>query len=242
MILRAALSALPLLATLPVAAMAQTATGITPLPADATLLEVTATGRVTRTPDIATIRAGVVTQAPTAAAAVAENASRMAKVIAALKKAGVADRDVSTAAVNLSPQYRYAENQPPVVTGYQATNSVSVKFRDIGRSGRILDTLVTEGANQIDGPSMSVDKPEAALDEARTDAITRAKARAELYARAAGLRVERIVSISENGEDAGGGPRPPVMYMARAKAESDTVVLPGETDLSVTLAVRFALR
>lgn len=243
MTLRAALTALPLLAALPVAAMAQTAPGIAPLPADATLLEVTATGRVTRTPDIATIRAGVVTQAPTAAAAVSENAGRMAKVIAALKKAGVADRDLSTANVNLSPQYRYAENQPPVVTGYQATNSVSVKFRDIAKSGRILDTLVTEGANQIDGPSMSVDKPDAALDEARTDAITRARARAELYAKAAGLRVERIVSISENGENAGGGPQPPVMYMARAKAEAaDTAVLPGETDLTVTLSVRFALR
>lgn len=237
------IAALPLaVLAAPIAAIAQTVPAVTPLPADATLLEVTATGRVTRTPDIATIRAGVVTQAPTAAAAVSDNAGRMARVIAALKAAGVADRDLTTTAVNLSPQYRYAENQPPVVTGYQATNTVTVKFRDIAKSGRILDTLVKEGANQIDGPSLSVDKPEAALDEARTDAIARARARAELYAKAAGLRVERIVSISENGEDTGGGPRPPVMYMARAKAEADTAVLPGETDLSVTLAVRFALR
>lgn len=210
---------------------------------DATLLEVTAVGRVSQVPDIATIRAGVVTQNASAAAALAENATRMTRVVGALKAAGVAERDLSTSAVSLSPQYRYADNQPPVITGYQASNTVSVRFRDIARSGRVLDALVKEGANQIDGPALSLDKPEAALDTAREDAVRRARARAELYARASGLRVDRIASISETGEDAGGGP-PPVVYRARmmASAADSTPVLAGETDVTVTLSVRFILK
>lgn len=210
---------------------------------DGTTLDVTATGKVTRTPDIATIRAGVVTQAPTAAAALSENAARMSRVIQSLKAAGIAERDIMTSNVGLSPQYRYQENQAPVITGYQANNTVSVKFRDISRSGAALDALVKAGANQIDGPSMSIDKPQGALDEARTEAVRAARSRAELYAKAAGLRVVRILSINENGENDGGSPRPPVMYMARAqKAEADTQIVAGETDLSVTLAVRFLLQ
>lgn len=223
---------------LPAAASAET-----PIVSDATVLDVTATGRVSRTPDLATIRAGVVTQAATAAAATADNASRLEKVIAALKAAGIAERDLATSSLSLSPQYRYADNQPPVITGYQASNTVSIRFRDIARSGRVLDTLVAQGANQIDGPALSLDKPESALDEARTQAIAAAKARADLYARAAGLRVERILAINENGEDAG-GPQPPVLYRARAMAadSAPTRILPGETDVTVTIAVRFLLK
>ena len=230
------------LAAAPIAPAAAQAPMQTIIP-DATILDVSAIGRVVRTPDIATIRAGVVTQAPTAAAALAENAARMARVIAALKASGVAARDLSTSNVSLSPQYRYADNQPPVVTGYQAANTVSVKFRDVAKSGSVLDALVKSGANQIDGPAMSLDNPDAALDEARTDAVKRARARASLYAQASGLRVDRIVSISENGEDAGGGPQPPVLYRARATAAADsTAILPGETDVTATLMVRFLLK
>jgi uncharacterized protein YggE len=211
--------------------------------ADGTLLEVSSVGRITLTPDIATIRAGVVTQSPTAAAALGENAQRMARVVKALKAAGVADRDVTTSNVSLSPQYRYADNQPPAITGYQASNSVSVKFRDIARSGAVLDALVQSGANQIDGPSMSIASPDSALDAARGDAMKRARARAELYARAANLHVERIVSINEAGENDGGSPHPPV-FMARMAAQQDsaTTVMAGETDVSVTLQVRFLLK
>lgn len=230
-----------------VAAIAAAAPVLAQTPAaipDGTTLDIGAVGRVTRTPDIATIRAGVVTQAPTAAAALSENAARMAGVVRALKAAGIADRDIMTSNVGLSPQYRYADNQAPVITGYQANNTVAVKFRDIARSGPALDALVNAGANQIDGPSMALDKPEAALDEARVNAVATARARAELYARAAGLRVARIISITENGENDGGGPRPPVMFatMRAGKAQSDTVVMAGETDITVNISVRFLLQ
>lgn len=215
-----------------------------PPPPDGTTLDVTAEGRTVRVPDIATIRAGVVSQGTTAAATLSDNAARMARVLAALRKAGVAPRDVRTANVSLSPQYRYAENQPPALTGYQATNMVAVRFRDVAKSGAILDALVAEGANQIDGPTLSLDQPEAALDEARADAVRIARARAELYAKAAGLGVARIVSISESGSNAGDQPRPPMLYAMRARGESaaPTQIASGETEVSVTLSVRFALK
>lgn len=208
--------------------------------AEGTLLDVSATGRTTRVPDIATIRAGVVTQNATAATALADNSARMGRVLAALKKAGVADRDVQTANIGLQPQYRYVQNEAPVITGYQASNSVSIRFRDIARSGSILDVLAGQGANQIDGPNLSIDKPEAAMDEARIDAIAKARARAALYAKAAGLSVSRILSISESGDFA---PPMPVMMMARVAApESDTKIAAGEQDVTMTVSVRFLLK
>jgi uncharacterized protein YggE len=165
----------------------------------------------------------------------------MARVLAALRRAGVAARDVQTAQVGLQPQYRYGENQPPVVTGYQATNSVSVRFRDIARSGSILDALVAEGANQINGPQLTIDKPEAALDEARRNAITVARARAQLYAQATGKRVGRILAISES--PGGGYPRPEMVMMARGErgGGADTRIVPGEQTLSVPVQVTFEL-
>jgi uncharacterized protein YggE len=158
-----------------------------------------------------------------------------------LQRSSVAPRDVATSNVQLAPQYRYAENQPPVITGYQATSTVSIRFRDVAKSGTILDALVAQGANQIDGPNLSIDKPDAALDEARTDAIAQAKRRADLYAKAAGLRVSRIVSIAESGQDTGGSPQAMFMMARGAMAKDSTQIAPGEKDVTVTLAVRFLL-
>lgn len=205
-----------------------------------TRLDVVATGEVTRVPDIARISAGVVSQAATATATLAANAQQMTRVLAALKRAGIADRDVQTSSVSLNPNYRYVENQPPVLTGYQASNQVTVRFRDIGSTGTILDALVREGANQINGPTLEIDKPEGALDEARVKALTAARARADVYARAAGLRVARMLSISESGSST---PSPPPMYSARAQmADASTKIVPGEQAVQVSLSVSFELR
>lgn len=223
----------------PLAAAAQTGTPGASVPVDATLLDVVAEGQASRVPDLALIRAGVVTQAATAAEALSANARQMARVTAALQRAGIAARDIQTATISLSPQYRYGENQPPVITGYQASNTVSVKFRDIAKSGAILDTLVREGANQIDGPNLSIDAIEAAQDEARIDAVRRARARAELYAKALGMRVARIVAVSESLD--GGGPGPVPQMMARAEAKDATQIVPGEQQVTVAIRVRFAL-
>lgn len=206
-----------------------------------TRLDVAATGEVSRVPDIAVINTGVVTRAATAREAIAQNAAQMQRVVARLRRAGVAERDIQTSAVNLNPEYRYQENQPPVLTGYQVTNQVTVRFRDIEDSGNILDALVAEGANQISGPSLTIDKPEAALDEARLAALTQARARAETYARAIGKRVSRILAISETG----GMPRPYEIMVTGARMaaaqSADTKIVPGEQTLSVTLNVTFEL-
>ncbi len=239
------LAAMVVPAILPGAALAQALpapTTVEPLvPAAGTVLDVSAEGRTTRVPDLATIRAGVVSQGATAAAALSDNAQRMARVLAAVKRAGVADRDIQTATVQLQPQYRYGDNVPPTITGYQATNTLSIRFRDIARSGTVLDALVAQGANQIDGPNLSIDNPDAALDEARTDAVRRARARAELYAKAAGMRVARIVSITENGQDAGGPERPMMLQAMARDAAPKTSIAPGERDVTVNVSVRFLL-
>jgi len=217
--------------------------GGVPVLRDATLLDITARGEARKAPDLAIINAGVVTQAPDAATAIRENATRMARVADALNRAGVADRDIQTATLNLSPQYRYGENQPPVITGYQAANTLSIRFRDIARAGAILDALVASGVNQISGPELTLDDPTAALDAARLEAVAKARARAELYAGAAGLKVARIISISESTD--GFRPRPmPMMRtdMDNAAPLAESRIQAGEQSVAVDLAVRFELR
>jgi uncharacterized protein len=226
-----------LILALPAVADAQNATQAA---LSGTRLEISVRGEVKRVPDVAVISTGVITQSADAATVMRDNAARMARVLAALKRAGVADKDVTTSAVNLSPQYRYNNNQPPVITGYQANNQVTVRFRDITRSGAILDALVKEGSNEINGPSLTIDKPEAALDEARVAAITAGRARAEVYANAAGMKIKRIVSISEN-EGMSVVPRPMMAMMAKS-AEADTVIMPGEQALGMTVTMVFELQ
>ena len=208
-----------------------------PLPPDATLLQVDAHGETQRVPDVATIQAGVVTRDVNANAAMRANATHMSAVIAALKQAGVADRDIHTAAISLQPQY--SDKQPPRITGYEASNTVSVRLRDMAKIGDVLDALVLQGANQINGPDLVVEKPDAALDEARRAAMQQAKARAELYAETAGLKVRRIVSISESGQ----AQRTPqaMNRMMGINAAAATPVEAGENTLAIDLSVEFEL-
>jgi uncharacterized protein YggE len=203
-----------------------------------TRLDVVASGEVTRVPDIVRIDAGVVTQATSAVEAIRLNAQRMVAVRAALRGAGIADRDIQTSNISLQADYRYAENRPPVLTGYRASNQVNVRFRDIANSGQILDALVAQGANQINGPNLAIEHPEAALDEARLAALANARARAELYARPLGLQVRRILVISEAG--AAALPPMPAMRMQAADA-AQTRIDPGEQTVGVTLTVSFEL-
>jgi uncharacterized protein YggE len=227
-------------ASLPTAAYAQQTPSITQTIAGARL-DISATGEVTRVPDVAIISAGVVSRSATATGALQDAADRMQRVLAALKRAGVADRDVQTSNISLNPEYRYVENQPPQLTGYTASNQLTIRFRDIRNSGKILDALVSQGANQINGPSLTVDKPETALDEARARAVAAGRARAELYARSLGMRIVRVVSVSESG---GYAAPPPMPMYARAEIAqaADTKIAPGEQKLQVTLAMTFELQ
>lgn len=228
----------------PALAAAQTAPAVSP---GGTLLTVSAEGKVTRAPDVATFGAGVVSQGKTASEAMAANAADMTRVIAALKKAGVADKDIQTSNLSLNPVYQPQRNLPdgtvepaqPRIVGYQANNTVSVRQRKLGEMGKVIDALVSAGANQVNGPGFELDDPEPAQDQARTAAMQKARARAELYARAAGLKVARILAISESG---GWQPPQPVMYkMAMADAAPSTPVQAGELQMTVNVTVQFEL-
>jgi uncharacterized protein len=241
-------------------ALAQPTTPAPTMTAGATLLSVTAEGQSRRTPDLALFSAGVVTQGANAAEALSANSARMDRVVASLKRAGIAERDLQTSAISLQPRYSDPERNaqlraretrqpyaPPTelarIVGYEARNTLQVRVRKLGEMGRIIDALVAEGANQVDGPSFTVDDQRAALDEARVEAIGNARSRAELYARAAGLKVSRILSISESGgfypvqaitvtamRGGPGAPPPPPPPIAA-----------GEVALGVSLSVQFEL-
>lgn len=214
-----------------------------------TLLSLSADGDSTRKPDLAVFSAGVNSQAKTAAAALAANAADMTKVVAALKAAGIAERDIQTSNLSLNPIYQPQRSLPdgtidpptPKVIGYQVNNTVTVKQRNIAQFGKVIDTLVAAGANQVSGPSFQMDKPDAALDEARAEAMRKARARAQLYATAAGLKVVRILSISEGG---GYMPQPQPMYAKVAMAameDARSPVAAGEVSLNANITVLFEL-
>ncbi|HBK47196.1 MAG TPA: hypothetical protein DDZ67_12345 [Xanthomonadaceae bacterium] len=219
-------------------AHAQTAPSYS-IPGDATLLNVSAEAEAKRVPDVATLSAGVITEAADGNTAMRQNAQQMDKVMAAIRAAGIAEKDIQTSGINLSPRYQYKDNEAPRINGYQASNTVSLKVRDIAKLGKVLDVLAAQGANQINGPSFEIDQPEPVYDEARLAALQKAQARAQTYAKSLGLKVRRIVSISE-GQGGGMRPVPMMRAMAMDKAEA-TPVAPGETTLSINLEVTFEL-
>lgn len=234
------LLALSLTVLLPLHAQAQAVSPV-PVPADATVLSVSASAQASSVPDIAHLTAGVLTQATESNAALRQNAVLMGQVMAAVKSAGIAARDVQTGAITLSPQYHYAENQPPTITGYQASNRISLKVRDLSRLGQVLDALAAQGANQIEGPSFAIEQPEPLYQQARIQALAKARAQADTYASGLGLRVRRVLSLSE-GSHGGGMPVPMMAMRASSKAEMmDTPVATGESAISVNLDVVFEL-
>ncbi len=225
-------------AAVPPAAQAQTQGQV--VLAEGTLLTVNADGSSEARPDMAIVNLGVTTEGQTAAAALAENARRMTALTAALRRAGVAERDIQTSNVSVYPQQVYGEGQAPRITGYQANNSVTVKVRRIDNTGRVIDAAVGAGGNTVNGVSFTHADPDAQLDVARRDAIAEARRRAELYANALGMRVNRIVSVSE-----GGGYAPPVpvaLERFQAQDAAATPISPGEIETRVSVNVMFELR
>ena len=200
----------------------------------ATTLNMSASGEVKAAPDMATITLGVQTEAATASDAMAQNATRMSRIVAALKAAGLADKDIQTSNISLDAQYDYQQNQPPKLRGYQASNTVLITVYDVSRLGRTLDAVTTAGANQINGIGFGLKDPSAAEDQARLKAVKALQAKAELYAGAVGYRVARLVNLSEGGGYVPSPPRPMFMRAAKADAES-TPVQAGE--LSVRIEV-----
>src|SRR5262245_49293452 len=164
---------------------------------------------VSSRPDTADVVAGVVTQAQTAAQALAENTAAMQKVMKTLADLGIAERDVQTVGLSVSPQraqQRPGSPQPQgVITGYEVTNQVRVRVRNLDVLGRLLDALVTQGANTLGGITFSIADPKPLLQQARGQAITDALQKAQAYAAAAGVKLGRVIAI----RDASSGPPRP---------------------------------
>ena len=226
-----ALAALSLLAPAPLAAQEE----------PPRRLVVTGSGEASARPDVAVISAGVVAQADTASAALGENTRAMNRVVEQLRAAGLPPQDLQTAQFAVSPLYESRQPDPqttqrPRIVGYQVSNQVSARVRDIDRLGAILDALVGAGANSIDGLSFDLADPEQVLGEARDAAVADALAKAKRYAAAAGVRLGEIMSIEEGG----GYPPPRPMMRAEAMA-ADVPVAPGQTELSASVTITFAL-
>jgi len=222
------------------AALAQAAPPAAETMFRATTLNLGAYGETRVAPDMATITLGVMVEAPSAQAAMQQNAARMNQVVAALKKAGIAERDIQTSGLNLSPQYAYEQNTPPRLVGYQASNQVTIRVLDLARLGAAVDATVNAGANQVHGISFGLKDPTAAENAAREAAVKALVAKADLYARATGYRVARLVSLSEGG---GYSPQPPVPMAAMVrmdKAES-TPVAAGELSVRVDVTGLYEL-
>ncbi|MGE5565302.1 MAG: SIMPL domain-containing protein [Parcubacteria group bacterium] len=233
----AAVSAL-ILASSATAASAQTATA-SDAAFRATTLNLSAYGETHTAPDKATISLGVQTQGATAVEAIRLNAEKMTRVIAALKKGGIAAKDIQTSGLSLNPQYAYPENLPPRLTGYQASNMVTVTVHDLSRVGQAVDATVNAGADTVGGVSFGLEDSTAAENEARLKAVSALQAKADLYAKAMGYRVARLVTMNEGSSYAAPPPAPPVPMAAMARAEAyKTPVEPGEmnvrTDVSAT--------
>jgi uncharacterized protein YggE len=223
------------------AALAETLSPAADTVFHATTLNLSAYGETRATPDMATINLGVMTEAPAAAEALQANAARMNQVIAALRKAGIAQKDIQTSGLNLNAQYAYEQNQPPRLTGYQASNQVTVTVHDLARLGAAVDATVKAGANQVNSISFGLDDPTAAENAARETAVKALSAKADLYARATGYRVGRLVSLSEGGGYAPVSPPMPMMAMARMEKADSTPVSPGEMRVRVDVTALYEL-
>jgi hypothetical protein len=235
----AAAFAVAMAVTAPQASLAQQQPG--PPMIQGTVLSVSAEGKTTGRPDMATINLGVQTDGQTAQAALQANSQRMTALVAALRHAGVAERDIQTSNVSVNPTYEYRQNEPPRLTGYQANNSVVAKVRAIDTTGRVIDAAVSAGGNTVNGVNFSYQNPDAQLDAARRNAIQEARRRAELYAQALDMHVVRVISVNE-----GGGYTPPMPMPMMARAEAAPAPPPpveaGEVETTASVSVVFELR
>lgn len=210
------------------------------------LVKVSAQGEASVAPDTAIVTFAVVRNSQTAEVAVGQNSSAMAAVTAALRAEGIEAKDMQTSNFAIYPQYRHSQPkedgsvEPPEVVGYEVTNTLTVKIRNIAKVGAILDRSVKLGVNQGGQISFTNDDPQEALSQARKQAVERAVAKATTLSEAAGVRLGKVIEISEgSGQQM---PPQPMYRMAMAKEASDSVAVEaGENTYSVTVDVTFAL-
>jgi hypothetical protein len=201
-------------------------------------ISVTGEAQISVPPDLATIDAGVGTDAKTAREASDANNAAMAKVLQALKAANIDEKDYQTSRLSLQPQYAPNRNGPSPVVGYRASNRVTVKIRDVAKVGNVIDVLVGAGANDVGNISFSVSQASKLLDEAREKAIADARRKAEIYAKAAGVTLGTPLSISEEGA----APQPMFRGKMMSGMAAPTPIAQGEETLSITVSVTWAIK
>ncbi len=205
-------------------------------------ISVSGIGRILVSPDVADLRLGVTVTKPTVKAARATAAASMTKVLAALKKLGIADRDLQTTTLSLQPNYDYSKgSNPPRITGYALSNAISVTVRDLDKIGDVIDGALAAGATSLDGVSFRVEDPATAEQQARVQAMAQARARADTLASAAGVSIIGVAAISESA-----APAPyPIFYGAeRADALIKDVATPvqvGTSEVTVTVLVAYLI-
>jgi uncharacterized protein YggE len=202
-------------------------------------------GSASAAPDIAVLTSGVVSQGDTARAALDANTAAMQKLIASLKGASIEAKDIQTSGFSVQPRYVYSQRndgqqEPPRIVGYEVRNNVTVRVRDLSKLGAILDSAVTEGSNQIDGLSFDVPNKTALLNEARKKAFADARAKAELYAEAAGVKLGRLRDLSEQG-GAYPPPRPMMRMEAAAAPKADVPIEQGEQEIQVNITATWEI-
>lgn len=209
------------------------------------VITLTGSGKATVEPDMATMTAGVITQAKTARDALSANTARMTEVIDAFKAAGVPETDLQTANFSVQPQYHYERTnngtKPPVIVGYQVQNQVVVVIRDLSILGQVLDRSVDVGANTISGPHFGLADRQTVVDRAREKAAADALRKAELYAAALNVTLGPILTISE-GQVA--VPQRPVMARAMMADAAEAAPVPiegGDIDLTAEVSVTWSL-
>ena len=212
-----------------------------------TLLSVSATGEAETRPDEALFQAGIESWASTARAASDANAEDIRKIVAALREAGVAERDIQTR--NVSVQ---RVDYGPRKGQYQASNIVAVTVRDVDKTAQAVSAVTDAGANVVSGPDLRMSDPEGAANTAYGNAYKAARARAEAYAEAAGMEISRVLSIRDMGGGQGNrylpgavpvAPPPPVSrgYAVAEQAAGDGMIMAGQATSSVAVQVDFAL-
>ena len=204
------------------------------------VVELTVHETVEAEPDLVTVGAGVTTQASTAVEAMRANAQAMNSVVQRIRALGIPERDIQTTGISLGAMYDYDQaNRRQVFRGYQASNRVSVKLREVPRTGEVLDALVAAGATDLSGPDFSIEDDSAARSQARRAAMETAQAQAMEYARAAGYTGLRLLEISESV-----AVQPPIPFrraVAAEAADASTPVQPGLVQAGVTVRVTYEL-
>ena len=199
-------------------------------------ISVTGTGTVESAPDMATLMIGVTTQGTTAAEALAANSKATEAVIARLTASGIAARDMQTSNLSINPNWTGYDSSTPTISGYVASNMLTVRVRALDTTGAVLDAAVADGANTLNGMTFGLADPEPAYNEARKEAVADARAKAELLAMAAGVKLGPVVSSS----DAGAMTDPAPMYRD-AVAASPVPVQGGELGLIANVAVSWQI-